>query len=137
MSFSRREFVTLAAIAVPVMAQDVAQETLLAVVTAFASGLSEGNADAAIGQLEMSVPVMGKLASQVRAMIANGEISALVDPLEWIDGPAVVLDWFFELKSEEVAGGVVRKRERVTCRFQKNGKRWKIVALEPESFFSS
>ena len=57
--------------------------------------------------------------------------------LEWIEGPAVILDWFFELKSQDAGGAVVRKHERVTCRFGKKGKRWKIVSLEPATFFAS
>ena len=137
MPLNRRQFVTLAAAVLPVTAQDVSHETLLEVVAQFASGLSEGNAEAAIEQLEMSVPAMSKLAYQVRSMISNDDVSAIAEPLEWIEGPAVILDWFFELKSQDAGGSVVRKHERVTCRFGKKGKRWKIVSLEPATFFSS
>ena len=121
----------------PLSAQDVSHETLLDVVLQFASGLSEGNAESAIAQLDTTQPAMSKLSYQIRALIANGQISATIDPLEWIDNSTVILDWFFELKSEEDAGGTVRKRERITCRFAKKGKRWKIVALEPAEFFKS
>lgn len=137
MQFYRRSFVLFAASILPLMAQDVSHETLLEVVLQFASGLSEGNAEAAIAQLETSEPAMSKLAYQVRALIANGQISSTIDPLEWVEGPAVILDWFLEIKSEEVAGGVVRKRERITCRLAKKGKRWKIVSLEPAAFFAN
>ena len=129
--------VLLVASGLRLSAQDVSHETLLEVVLQFAAGLSEGNAEAAITQLDTSQPAMSKLAYQVRALIANTQISASADPLEWVDGTTVILDWFFELKPEEEASPAVRKRERVTCRFAKKGKRWKILSLEPLPFFTS
>ena len=138
-SNARRQFLVglLAAGISRAQSEDVSHETLLEVLARFTSSLSEGNAEGAIGNLDMSVPAMGVLARRLRDLVAVGEISCLLDPLEWPDHKAVVLDWLLEIRAPELVGGLKRKREKLTCRFVKKGKKWKIASLEPAEFFKA
>ncbi len=138
-SNARRQFLlgVLAAGISRAQSEDVSHETLLEVLARFTSALSEGNAEAAIGNLDTSVPAMGVLARRLRDLVAVGEISCLLDPLEWPDHKAVVLDWLLEIRAPELVGGLKRKREKLTCRFVKKGKKWKIASLEPAEFFKA
>lgn len=111
--------------------EDVSHETLLEVLGQFTSALSEGNAEAAIGVTDS----MGTLGQQLRDLLASHEVGSAIDPIEWTDKQTVVLDWLLEIRSADPVGAVKRKREKVTCRFIKKGKRWKIAALDPVSFF--
>ncbi len=128
MHVTRREF---AAVLVFVQNEDVSHETLLEVLGQFTSALSEGNAEAAIGVTDS----MGTLGRQLRDLLASNEVGSAIDPIEWIDKQTVVLDWLLEIRSADPVGAVKRKREKITCRFVKKGKRWKIAALEPVGFF--
>lgn len=136
---ARRRFVVgvLAAGVLRAQSEDVSHETLFEVLARFTSALSEGNSEGAIENLDTSVPAMGVLARQLRDLVAVGEISCLVDPLEWPDHKAVLLDWLLEIRAPELVGGLKRKREKLTCRFVKKGKKWKIASLEPVEFFKS
>lgn len=138
-SNARRQFLlgVLAAGISRAQSEDVSHETLLEVLARFTSALSEGNAEGAIGNLDTSVPAMGVLARRLRDLVAVGEISCLLDPLEWPDHKAVVLDWLLEIRAPELVGGLKRKREKLTCRFVKKGKKWKIASLEPAEFFKA
>ena len=101
----------------------------------FTASLSEGNAEGAIEVLDTSVLEIRLLSRQLRDLIAVGELSSLIDPQEWPDHMTVVLDWLLEIRAPELVGGLKRKREKITCRFVKKGKRWKISSLEPMLFF--
>ena len=139
MGVARRQFLigVLAAGASQAQSEDVSHETLLEVLARFTAALSEGNAEGAIETLDTSVPALGVLARQLRDLIAVGELSCLLDPLEWPDYKAVVLDWLLEIRAPELVGGLKRKREKLTCRFVKKGKKWKIASLEPVEFFKA
>ena len=139
MRVARRRFLigSLAAGVAGAQSEDVSHETLLEVLARFTSSLSEGNAEGAIENLDTSVPAMGVLARQLRDLVAVGEISCLLDPLEWPEHKAVVLDWLLEIRAPELVGGLKRKREKLTCRFVKKGKKWKIASLEPVEFFKA
>ena len=115
--------------------EDVSHSTLLDVLAQFTSSLSEGNPSGAIEMLDTSQPGVAGLAKQLRDLSAVGEISSLVDPLEWPNQLTVVLDWLLEIRSSELNGGLKRKQEKVTCRFVKKGKKWKIASLEPVGLF--
>ena len=136
---SRRQIAVglFATLACHAQSDDVSHETLLEVLARFTSALSEGNPEGAIEMLDMSVPAMGVLARQLRDLVAVGEISCLLDPMEWPDHKTVVLDWLLEIRAPELVGGLKRKREKLTCRFVKKGKKWKIASLEPLAFFKS
>ena len=122
-------------VVVSAQTEDVAHATLLDVLARFTASLSEGNPSGAIEMLDTSQPAMGVLAKQLRDLTAVGEISSLVDPLDWPDQLTVILDWLLEIRASELAGGLIRKQEKVTCRFVKKGKKWKISSLEPVAFF--
>ena len=139
MRVARRRFLigSLAAGVAWAQSEDVSHETLLEVLARFTAALSEGNAEGAIENLDTSAPAMGVLARQLRDLVAVGEISCLLDPLEWPEHKTVVLDWLLEIRAPELVGGLKRKREKLTCRFVKKGKKWKIASLEPVEFFKS
>lgn len=134
MHLGRRQFlaVLIGSSGMSAQSEDVSHETLLEVLGEFTAALSEGNAEAAIGLTDFAT---GTMARQLRDLLASNEIGSAIDPVEWSGPLTVQLDWLLEIRSAEAVGTVIRKREKVTCRFVKKGKRWKIASLEPSAFF--
>ncbi len=79
-----------------------------------------------------------KLQTNVAALLERADVLASLDFLgeEGSDTARTVqLDWFLQIRDKQDAGPLVRRRERVTCKLEKRGRKWKIVSLEPESLF--
>jgi hypothetical protein len=79
------------------------------------------------------------LAANVSGLLAEYEVHSSIELLsEEGSGSTqtVDLDWFLELVEQQDETNVARRRDRVTCRLTKTGKKWKVVALEPIAFFA-
>ena len=129
----RHQFIAMLLAAV--QNEDVSHETLLEVLGKFVAALSEGNADAAIDLTDNAQPAMRLLAGQLRDLLRASEVGSAIDPEDWTNSRTVVLDWILEIRSADNVAAVTRKREKVTCKFEKKGRSWKIAALEPAGFF--
>jgi hypothetical protein len=46
------------------------------------------------------------------------------------------LDWFMEIVGKPDGQIIERRRAVVRCRLERRGKKWKIVAIDPLSFFA-
>ena len=72
------------------------------------------------------------------ALVAQNEIASSVGVIEQSrDGEAFVLklDWILQMKPASGAGPARDRRDVVTCRVERSGKRWKVISLEPVAFF--
>jgi hypothetical protein len=103
-----------------------------------AAALSDDNAPGFMKVFDRNMTGYDELRRQIEALILDFEISSSVEPLnDETKGPrhAVDLDWYLQLHSRAPAGPTFRRRQIVHCRLELQGKHWRIVSLDPLSFF--
>ena len=132
---ARRAF--LASLAAPLFA-DTRQE-IIDLFTTMASALSEGNGLAFLDHVDHAMPDYGNLEKYILALAAQNEVMSSIDVLK-DEGDAhthtAELDWFLQIRSREQSGPLERRRQIVHCRLERPKKKWKVMALEPVSFFA-
>ena len=101
---------------------------------AVAASLSEDNPLAAIKWMDSSMPGRDVLLRTFVALVEKFEVSSAISILS-VDGSTVVLDWFLELKLRGSTEPVDRHRANITCEVGKKKNLWRILKLEPVSFF--
>ena len=132
---ARRAF--LAALAAPLFA-DTRQE-IIDLFTTMASALSEGNGLAFLDHVDHAMPDYGKLEKYILALAAQNEVMSSIDVLkeEGDDHTRTAeLDWFLQIRSRGQGGPLERRRQIVKCRLERLKKKWKVMAIEPVSFFA-
>jgi len=126
-----------ASLAAPLRADDTGD--IWELLAGAAAALSAGNADEFMQVFDRSMPGYEMLARNAAGLLAGYEVQSSVELLsEQGGGPSqtVELDWIVELVQREDETNAIRRRDRVTCRVMKMGKKWKIVSLSPISFFA-
>jgi hypothetical protein len=109
---------------------------LLASMTAY---LSEDNADGFMKGFDRNMPGYADLKRQITGLLLDYTISSSVEPIaDEVQGAkhAVDLDWYMELTSRIDTGPTHRRRKVIHCEFEMDGKHWRILSLNPLSFFS-
>ena len=96
-------------------------------------GVSEAlanlDADAFLDQFDPHMPQYEKLRDEIRDLIGTAqEIGSTIDVIT-LDGNKLELDWLLKIDNNEP------RRQIVKCQVEKQGKKWKITALEPVEFF--
>jgi hypothetical protein len=107
--------------------------------TRLASALSQGNVADFLDAFDRSMAGHRMLEANVAALLSQYEVQSSIELLGQEARGAtrmVDLDWFLQLEEQRDAGAVTRRRERVHCRLEKRGKKWKITGIEPLSFFA-
>jgi hypothetical protein len=90
---------------------------------------------------DRNMPDYDRIKSEVTGLIQQGQITGSVQPTR-DEGDnkhrSVDLDWYLEIHVTDPAAPapVERRRTVVHCRLEKLNKRWRIVALDPVSFFA-
>ncbi len=119
-------------------AADPAREVLNLIADAAAS-LSAGNLPRFLQAFDPAMAGYAKLRENVSGLIAQGDVQSLIDPLEdQGDGQRRVarFHWVLSLQRGEHTTSSARREQVVTCRLEKQGGKWRIVALEPIDFFA-
>lgn len=83
------------------------------------------------------MPDYQKLVNYIGALTAGFDIVCSIDVLSNQGDDrarAVDLDWLLQLTAR--GSPVARRRERVKCRLERRGKKWKITSLDPVAFFA-
>jgi DNA-binding transcriptional MocR family regulator len=98
-----------------------------------AEALANRDADAFLDQFDRKMPGYEKLRDEIRELLAvTQEIGTTVDVIS-DEGDeqkrSLELDWVLKFDTEDP------RRQIVKCRAEKQGKKWKITALEPVEFF--
>lgn len=135
----RRAILAVASVslAAPLRADDASD--IWELLTEAAAALTAGNAPEFMGAFDRSMPGYSMLAANVSGLTAAYEVASSIEMLsEEGSGSTrkVELDWYLELIEQQDETNTTRRRERVTCRLMKLGKKWKIEALEPIAFFA-
>jgi hypothetical protein len=79
------------------------------------------------------------LRAKVTALIAQADLQSTLDPVRNEgDDRARDLDIDWQLRITDLATGLTsaRRQEIVKCRVEKQGRKWRIVSIQPMSFFS-
>jgi|SRR5579871_4231062 len=112
------------------------------VVDLFASmttALSDDNANGFMAAFDKGMPDYDKLNAEINALLEEAELSADIEIVKEQGDAAqrsVDLDWYLEIKSRQVDGPLIRRREVIHCDLRKEKKDWKITGLSPLGFFA-
>lgn len=107
--------------------------------TRLAAALSQANLTEFLEGFDRSMADYQRLQANVAAMLGQYEVQSSIEVLRDegdVAARTVELDWFLQLEEQRDAGAVTRRRERVHCRLEKRGKKWKITGIEPVAFFA-
>ena len=100
---------------------------------AVSEALANLDADAFLAQFDQQMPDYDKLRDEIRELVATAqEIGTTIDVItdEGDDDKRMLdLDWLLKIDNGDA------RRQIVKCRVEKQGKKWKITALEPVEFF--
>jgi len=97
--------------------------------------LANQDADTFLDQFDSKMPQYEKLRDEIQELFGMAqEIGSTIDVItDEGDELKLTLDLDWLLKIDNHAA----KRQIVKCRVEKQGKRWKITALEPVDFFKT
>ncbi len=107
--------------------------------SAAASALSAGNAEAFLDCFDSRTPSFEELRAGVTALIREAEPRSSVELLtnEGDDRSRVVkVDWTLNVVSRQDGVGSTRREKTVTFRMEKRGRSWRIMGMEPAGFFA-
>ena len=86
-----------------------------------------------------AMPGYAQLRDNVLALEQRADVESGVDLVK-NEGDdrvrTIAVDWSMNLVSHETTVTAVQRRQIVTCQLEKQGKKWRITALEPQAFFA-
>ncbi len=104
------------------------------------AALEDGNAARFLAMIDKKrCPDYAKLEENVVALAAQYDIGSSVGIVEQTsqgDEVELKLDWLLRLRPSS-GGPPVERRGQLRCRLEPRGKKWRVAALEPVSFFSA
>jgi hypothetical protein len=102
--------------------------------------LQDGSAAQFLARIDRRrCPDYGELEDNVVALLAQAEIASSAGVIEQKkNGEAYEfkVDWLLQLRPAGGPGPVQRRQGTVSCRIELAGKKWKVTAISPVSFFS-
>jgi hypothetical protein len=100
---------------------------------AVAEALANQDADAFLDQFDAKMPQYEKLRDEIQELFGVAqEIGSTIDVItdEGDDQKRMLeLDWLLKIDNDNA------RRQIVKCQVEKQGKKWKITALDPVEFF--
>jgi hypothetical protein len=117
---------------------DPAQE-VWELLTQVASALSERNPAAFLEAFDPAMPGSEKLRENVTALLRNADVQSAIE-LESDEGNGqnrtVELTWLLRIRPEPEATASTKREQKVKCRVEKAGRKWRIVSFEPLALFA-
>ena len=104
-----------------------------------ATALSAGDVPSFLAAFDRNMPRYQELAANVAALVRQADVTSSIEPQRNTgdDRERIVeLDWLLEIRPKQETGPLVRRRETVRCRLEKQKKKWRIVAFEPVALFA-
>src|SRR5438067_8291892 len=123
-----RRFLSMISVAAMCFAADPAGDAA-AVITELAASLTAGNAQAFIAAFDRGMPGYDKLRENVTALARQGETQSYIEIVKNEgDDKSRAIEMTWELRIQREGDATASRREaRVTCKLEKQGKRWRIV----------
>jgi hypothetical protein len=98
-----------------------------------AEALANLDADAFLGQFDRKMPGYEKLRGEIQDLLGTAqEIGSTIDVITDAGDDQkrmLELDWVLKIDKD------APRRQIVKCEIEKQGRQWKIIALEPVEFF--
>ena len=120
------------------VAADPSQE-VLDMITGTAASLSAGDARAFLADFDPAMPGYSKLRDNVTGLLAHATVESFVDVAS-NEGDAqsrnVELTWSMRIKHTGDATAAPPREQRIKCRVQKQGRKWRFIAFDPVDFFA-
>lgn len=114
-------------------------EQISALVLDLSTALEESSPSRFLDRVDRQrCPQYAALEENVVALTAQYELGSSVGVIEQSrkgEGYDLKLDWLLQLRPAGGAGPAERRRQIVTARIERSGKKWKVTALEPVNFF--
>ena len=104
------------------------------VLAGMASALTRGEPADFLGAIDRAMPGYERLRASLIALARDYQVETAIDLVsnEGNDRARTVeADWLLRLTPLQYAAETVRRRERVVVKMEKQGKRWKVVSLDP------
>ena len=96
---------------------------------AVSEALANQDATAFLDQFDAKMPHYDDLRAEIQELFGVAqEIGSTIDVIT-SDGNQLELDWLLKIDNDPP------RRQIVKCQIEKQGKKWKITALEPVAFF--
>ena len=117
---------------------DPAQE-VWDLLTGMASALGDRNPAAFLEAFDPAMPGYSQLRDNIPALLRNAEVQSAIE-LESDEGDShsrtMELNWLLRIRPEPEATASTRREQRVKCRLEKTGKKWRVVYFEPLGLFA-
>jgi hypothetical protein len=107
--------------------------------TSMAAALSAGDADAFLNAFDPAMPGYQAFRASVTALLREAEVQSSIELVEEEGDDrsrTVELDWLVHIVDRQDGAVAQRRRERVKCRVEKPGKKWRVASIEPLQFFA-
>ena len=107
--------------------------------TSLAAALGAGNAIAFMDAFDPAMPGYEELRASVTALLNEAQVQSAIDLVEEAGDDrsrAVELDWLLHIVDRQDGAVAERRQERVKCRVEKSGRKWRVATLEPLQFFA-
>lgn len=104
-----------------------------------ATALNSGNATEFLSFFDKSTPGYNRLSAGAVALVAEGEVQSsieLVSNQGTDTARTIEVDWTLQVVSEDTRMQRAGREQRVKCRLELQGNRWRIMAIDPVNFFS-
>lgn len=121
-----------------IWAADPARE-VWEVITGMAAGLGRADPGEFLAPCDKALPGYSGLSANVSGLVAQVEVESGVDPVRNEgDGRTreVEVDWLMHLADRAGLLRVTEREQAVKFRFERRGRAWKVISLEPIAFFA-
>ena len=128
-----------AAPAVAVLARADAAADVWELLVKMAAALAEDNVSGFLDAIDPKMPGFDQLSADVNGMIQQSEVRSIIEKLgDSGDDHArsLQLDWFLQMKRRGAGDRTLERRQIIRCDAALQGKRWRVVRLEPIQFFA-
>ena len=131
--------VLFAILMVPLAAAAEVPADVLQTITDAAGALASDDLIGFLDQFDRNMPNYAALRANVESLLGASQAISTIEPIS-NDGDAqkqsLELDWLLAINEKDQSGiNKEARRAIVKCRLERQGKHWKIVALEPVDFF--
>ena len=106
---------------------------------AMAGALSEGEPETFLRAIDPSLPDYPRFSANLRALALQNDLSSSIEisKQEGDDAVQVVeLDWLLEIRGRDQSHVFQRRQSIVKCRVERKDRKWRVVSLEPQTFFA-
>jgi hypothetical protein len=116
-----------------------AKEQVFDLLTKIAAALSDDDPMVFLEAVDHGMPHFQDFQKNLMALADQADLANSIEPLSGDGDDAhrtVRLDWFMQIVGKSETHPVEQRRAVVTCRLERRGKKWKIVSIDPLSFFA-